>query len=156
MNTEQCLEQGLLAKSKPDQEKAKSSIEMAQHKLELAEAEFGHKLFESATISAYASMFHSGRALLFRDGFKERSHFAVHVYISEKYGGKIERKYLNELNSLRLQRHGLMYGLEMNNEVQESDADTTIKTAEGFLQAIRKILQETFEKKFHQKKSGNA
>ncbi|MFA4854993.1 MAG: HEPN domain-containing protein [archaeon] len=142
MNTEQCLEQGLLAKSKPDPEKAKSSIEMAEHKLDLAEAEFEHNLFESAIISAYASMFHSARALLFKDGFKERSHFAVYVYINEKYGGKIERKYLSELNALRLQRHDLMYGLERNSEIQESDADTTIKIAKGFLQAIRKIMQE--------------
>ena len=141
MNIEQCLEQGLLAKTKPDPEKAKSSIEMAQHKLRLAEAEFEHRLFESATISAYTAMFHSGRALLFRDGFKERSHFAVYIYTSEKYSNKIERKYLSELNSLRLQRHDLMYGLEKNIEVQESDADTTIKMAEGFLQAIQKILQ---------------
>ena len=142
MNIEQCLEQGLLVKSKPEPDKAESSIEMAQHKLELAEAEFGHKLYESAIISAYTSMFHSARVLLFRDGFKERSHFAVYVYINEKYGDKIERKYLSELNSLRLQRHDLMYGLEKNIEVQESEADTTIKIAKGFLQVIQKILQE--------------
>ncbi len=142
MNIEQCLEQGLLVKSKPEPDKAKSSIEMAQHKLKLAATEFGHTLYESAIISAYTSMFHSGRAILFRDGFKERSHFAVYVYINEKYGSKIERKYLSELNSLRLQRHDLMYGLEKNIEVQESDANTTIKIAEGFLQVIQKILQE--------------
>ena len=142
MNIEQCLEQGLLVKSKPEPEKAFSSIEMAKHKLELAKTEFEHGLFESAITSAYVSMFHSARALLFRDGFKERSHFAVYVYINEKYLSKIERKYLGELNSLRLQRHDLMYGLERNAEVRESDADTAIKMADGFLQAIQKILQE--------------
>jgi len=141
MNIEQCLEQGLLVKSKPEPEKAFSSIEMAKHKLELAKTEFEHDLFESAVTSAYASMFHSARALLFRDGFKERSHFAVYVYINEKYSGKIERKYLGELNALRLQRHDLMYGLERNAEVRESDADTAIKMADGFLQAVRKILK---------------
>lgn len=142
MNIEQCLEQGLLVKSRPEPKKAKSSIEMARHKLDLAEAEFNHKLFESAIISAYASMFHSARALLFRDGFKERSHFALYVYASEKYSNKIERKYLSELNALRLQRHDLMYGLERNTEVQESNADSTIKMAEGFLKSVQKILQE--------------
>ena len=35
-----------------------------------------------------------------------------------------------------------MYGLERNAEVRESDADTAIKMADGFLQAIQKILQE--------------
>lgn len=142
MNIEECLEQGLLAKTAPDAKKAASSVEMAVHKLELAEAEFSHGLFESAIISAYASMFHSGRALLFRDGLKERSHFAVYVYVNEKYSGKIERKYLSELNSLRLQRHDLMYGLEKASEVQESNADTTIKMAGGFLKSVQKLLSE--------------
>lgn len=142
MNIEDCLEQGLLAKTRPDLQKAVSSVEMAKHKLELAEAEFDHRLFESALISAYTAMFHSARALLFRDGFKERSHFALYVYVSEKYGRKIERKYLTELNSLRLQRHDLMYGLEKNREAEESNADTAIKLADGFFLAVQKILQE--------------
>ncbi|MDO8537384.1 MAG: HEPN domain-containing protein [archaeon] len=142
MNIEQCLEQGLLVKSKPDPQKAVSSIQMARHKLELAQAEFSHQLFESAIISAYASMFHSARALLFIDGFKERSHFAVYVFVNERYSSKIERRYLSELNSLRLQRHEIMYGLETSTEVQESNADSTIKLAEGFFEAVEKILKE--------------
>lgn len=142
MNIEQCLEQGLLVKSKPDLEKSFSSIQMSKHKLELAQAEFTHNLFESAIISAYSSMFHASRALLFRDGFKERSHFAVYVFINERYSRKIEKRYLSELNSLRLQRHELMYGLETSSEVQESNADSTIKLAEGFLKAVEKILKE--------------
>ena len=141
MNIQECLEQGLLTKTKPDLPKAKSSVEMAKHKLELAKTEFEHDIFEGAIINAYASMFHSARALLFKDGFKERSHFAVYVFVSEKYSNKIERKYLSELNSLRLTRHELMYGLEKNEEVQESNADTAIKMAEGFLNAVEKLVR---------------
>lgn len=115
---------------------------MAKHKLELGEKEFEHDLFESAIISAYASMFHASHALLFKDGFKERSHFAVYVFVNEKYSNQIERKFLSELNSLRLQRHELMYGLEKNVEAQEEDADTAIKLANGFLQSIQKIVQK--------------
>jgi len=32
-------------------------------------------------------MLHSPRALLFRDGVKERGHLCVVVYLKEKYGG---------------------------------------------------------------------
>ncbi|MDD5163148.1 MAG: HEPN domain-containing protein [Candidatus ainarchaeum sp.] len=139
MNIEDCLNEGLLAKAKPDLQKAKASIEMAEHKLELAEKEFEHGIFENAITSAYASMFHSARALLFKDGYKERSHFAVYVYLNEKYASKIERKFLSELNSLRLQRHDLMYGIEKSAEIQEVDAESAIQMARGFLEAIRKI-----------------
>jgi uncharacterized protein (UPF0332 family) len=142
MNVEDCLKEGLLVKSKPDLRKARASLEMAGHKLELAEKELEHRIFENAVISAYASMFHSARAILFGDGFKERSHYAVYVYLSERYSDKIERRYLNELNSLRLQRHELMYGLEKSIEAQESDAESAIQTAQGFSKAIKKIIEQ--------------
>lgn len=141
MNIADCLQEGLLVKTKPDLQKARSSLEMAEHKLELAEKEFEHRFFESAIISAYTSMFHAGRALLFKDGFKERSHFAVYVFVNQKYATQIERKYVNELDSLRLQRHELMYGLEKNVDAQEENADTAIKLASGFLNSIQKIIQ---------------
>lgn len=142
MKIEDCLNEGLLVKTKPDLEKAKASIDMAGHKLELAEKEFEYEIFENAVISAYASMFHAARALLFKDGYKERSHFAIYVFVSEKYSNRIERKYLNELNSLRLQRHELMYGLEKSAEVQEVEAESAIQIARGFLETIRKIIQK--------------
>lgn len=140
MNIEDCLKEGLLVKSKQDSEKAKSSVEMAEHKLEIAEKESENSLFESAVVSAYASMFHSARALLFRDGYKERSHYAVFVFVSEKYSSRIERKYLGELNSLRLQRHELMYGLEKSAEVREAEAESSIVLAKGFLESVKKII----------------
>jgi uncharacterized protein (UPF0332 family) len=139
VNVEKCIAGGLLAKAKPDLEKAQSSLDMAGHKLGLAEKELEHGIYENAVISAYASMFHSARAVLFRDGYKERSHFAIWVYLNEKYSDRIERRYLSELNSLRLERHELMYGLGKNPEVLKSEAESAIRMARGFLGAVRKM-----------------
>ncbi len=140
MNVEKCIAEGLLAKAQPDLGKARSSVTMAGHKLELAEKELEHGIYENAVISAYASMFHSARAILFMDGYKERSHFAVWVYLNEKYSARIERKYLTELNSLRLSRHTLMYGLEEGPEVQEGEAQSAVAIAGGFLARVREIV----------------
>ena len=88
-------------------------------------------------------MFHSARALLFRDGFKERSHYCIYIYISEKYAGRIGMKYLNELNSMRMIRHKVMYGDEEEvriREVEETEAESSIKIAKGFLAEIKKLL----------------
>ncbi|MFH1224313.1 MAG: HEPN domain-containing protein [Candidatus Diapherotrites archaeon] len=142
MNIEDCLREGLLVKQNPDGEKAELSVEMAEHKLGLAEQEFEHEIFENAIVTAYNAMFHAARALLFRDGFKERSHFAVYVFVNEKYGAKIEKKYLNELQSLRLYRHDLTYGLGKPAEIQETEADSAIKVAKGFIAAVKKTLEE--------------
>ena len=140
MNIEDCLEEGLLKKVPPNKDKAIKSLEKSKHLLELAESELNNGFYESAIVSAYMSVFHAARAILFRDGFKERSHYALYVYISEKYEGKIEKWLINELNALRLQRHELMYDIEKSVEVLEEDANTALNIAKEFLRSIKKIL----------------
>ncbi|MBS3069463.1 HEPN domain-containing protein [Candidatus Micrarchaeota archaeon] len=142
MNVEECVEKGLLKREMPDALKARSSLKMGKHKLEIAKKEMEHKIYESALINAYTCMFHCARALLYRDGYKERSHFAVGVYVNERYLGKIERKYLNELNALRVVRHGLMYGLEEEDAKEcAQKAKEAVETAEGFLKAVEKLIE---------------
>lgn len=101
-------------------------------------------LFRWAFIAAYTSMFHAGRAILYRDGVKERSHYCIYVYLREKYSGKIEAKYFSELDLLREQRHRTMYG---DNEVrlkdvEKEEAEDAVKTARGFLEIVGRELGE--------------
>ena len=124
----------------PNKDKAIKSLEKSKHLLELAESELNSGFYESAIVSAYMSVFHAARAILFRDGFKERSHYALYVYISEKYEGKMEKWLINELNALRLQRHELMYDIEKSVEVLEEDANTALNIAKEFLRSVKKIL----------------
>lgn len=143
MSLESCFERGQLRKIKPDVKKAQNSIRIAQAKLETAKKQLTAEIFDGAFITAYTIMFHVARALLFKDGYKERSHYCLYRYIAERYKYKLEAKYINELNSLRLIRHSVLYGDEENltiREVQQSEAESSIKTAEGFLQAVKKIL----------------
>ena len=142
MNVEECVEKGLLRKERPDKGKALRSLETAERKLKLSKRELGAGIFEGAVISAYASMFHSARALLYQDGFKERSHYCLFVYVQERYSGKIEQRFLNELNVLRMERHGLMYGLEERSEVAEGEAKDAVSVAGEFLKSVRKLLEK--------------
>lgn len=141
MNVDECLEKGLLKKENADLGKARSSLKMGRHKLEIARKEQGHGIYESALINAYTCMFHCARALLYKDGYKERSHYAVWVYLNEKYSGKLERKYLGEFEGLRVARHGLMYGLEEEDgEECAQKAKEAIETAQGFMDAVERII----------------
>ena len=142
MNVEECLNKGLLKKTSGSVEQANASIRMAEHKLELAEKEFESGIYENVIITAYSAMFHAGRALLFKDGYKERSHYALYVYLDEGYSGKLERKYLNEFNSMRLARHDLMYGLDARSETKEIEAKSAIAVAEGFLKSVKGLVSE--------------
>ncbi len=142
---EDLIKKGLLAKMPSDKQKAEKSIALAEHRLEKAQEELSAGLPDDSLISAYTSMFHASRALLFKDGFKERSHYAICEYIREKYNGQIEARYINELNILRTIRHKVMYGDEELNtrEIQEIEARDAIELANGYLKQIKPLLKTT-------------
>lgn len=139
MDVEGCLSSGLLKRERKDLEKARKSVDMAEHKITLARRSFEAGIHEDTVINAYASMFHAARALLFRDGFVEKSHYALFVYLREKYRDILEPHYIHELNSLRLERHEMLYGLEKK-DVTRAEADEVLQIAGGFLKKIREIL----------------
>lgn len=126
-------------------EKSIRSVDMAKLKLDKARDLFDSEIFDMALVNAYISMFHSGRALLFRDGVREKSHFGLYIYLIEKYSDKIEQRFLNELNALRLERHEVFYGLEKT-EIEEVEAESAIESAEAFLTAVKKLINITRKK----------
>ncbi len=135
-----CFNKGLLRKERPDREKAERLTKVAEHKLDIAKAVFDIEIYDDAIINAYAAMFQAARALLFKDGIKERSHYCVYVYINSKYKDKIAPSLLNEFNALRLARHELNYEPEIT-EVKEVEAESAIGAAGKFLEAVRNLLK---------------
>lgn len=140
MDVKECFEKGLLKKDIKSKEKARKSIETAKHKLEIAKSTFEMKIYEEAIINAYAAMFHAARALLFKDGIAERSHFGVYVYLKEMYKDKIEARFINELNALRLERHEIWYGLEKL-EIKEVEAEDVISVARDFINVAERLIK---------------
>lgn len=139
MNIKECLEKSLLREDRPDLEKAKKSVKIAEIKLEKAKVLLKLGILDMTVINLYSSMFHSSRAILFKDGFKERSHYAIYVYLREKYSDKIEPKFLNELNLLRLERHEIFYGFD-EIETDEKTAKKLIGLVENFINVIKKLI----------------
>ena len=140
MNIDECFKKELLKKDTPSIEKARKSIESAKHKLSIAKQTFDVKIYEETIVNSYAAMFHAGRVLLFKDGVKEKSHYGLYIYIKEKYKDKLEPRFINELNALRLERHELLYGLEKV-EITEVEAEDIIKIAEDFVKAVEKLVE---------------
>jgi uncharacterized protein (UPF0332 family) len=139
VNVDECLAKGLLKKTAPDREKAAASLDAARRKIGIAEAELKAGIYENALTTAYAAFFHTARALLYKDGFKERSHFAISVYVAEKYGDLLEKRFVNELDNLRETRHLLTYGLTGVPQVGEKDAHEAIAAAKDFLSAVKRL-----------------
>ncbi|MDI3488538.1 MAG: hypothetical protein PWR26_1255, partial [Methanosarcinales archaeon] len=66
--------------------------------------------FRSALLSTYLAVFHSARAVLFRDGVREKSHYCVGVYL-EKYVNQnlLEEKWVVVFDRMRSTRHEDQY-----------------------------------------------
>ena len=82
------------------------------------------------------AMFHAARAILFRDGVKERSHECIPIYIKESYP-QLER-IANTLDAYRRFRHNAIYGLDLT--LDETEARAALDSARELLEEVRKIM----------------
>lgn len=127
-----CVGKGLLRKVPPSEEKAEGSMKAAEKWLEEAEKDLDGKAFNSSLISSYLTMFHSARALLFFDGYREKSHYCIARYLEEKYAKKnlLEIKRIELLDYYRDKRHDDQYSISFF--VTQEEAEKALKNAQGF------------------------
>jgi len=139
---EDMLRLGHLVKTAPDIGKAARSLALAQNKIEKAGEEYDAGIFDNALVGAYTAMFHAARALLFRDGFKERNHHSLYEYLRERYKDRLGAGLINELNVLRTMRHKVIYGDDDVNakEIREAEAADAICVAKAFLDSVKKLV----------------
>ena len=121
---EDLFKQGLLKKAAKSNELAAKSLQQADYFLGEAKDLVALKKERMAVIALYNAMFHCTRALLYRDGIKERSHYAVARYLEYEYVKKkiIDRKYMLVLDILRDYRHESLYSLvtiDMDTDLKE-------------------------------------
>ena len=136
MSLKECFDKGLLKKTKPDVENARRSLEISEEYLIKARKNVGIECYDVSVMLSYTSMFHTARAILFKDGVKERSHACVPLYLKDKYPEL--RRSANTLDSYREFRHGIVYG---GATISKNDADEAINSAEEFLSKIKKSIQ---------------
>lgn len=137
---DECFERGELKKIRPNPKYAKQSIMQAEHFLEEAGELIEKNIKDMAFIALYNASFHAARALLFRDGVKERSHYCVSKYIEEKYAEKqiITMQQAIILDSLREKRNDIQYSLEPI-ELEE-DLNEIHGKVEEFIERVKKII----------------
>lgn len=68
-----CLEKGLIRKIPPSKENAERSFQKAEKWLEESKKTLESKAFYSSVIASYMVIFHSARAVLFFDGYREKA-----------------------------------------------------------------------------------
>ena len=116
-------------------------MKRAEKWLNDAERSLEHGLYDSCLISSYLAMFHAARAVLFRDGWREKSHFCIARYLEEKYArtGKLEREWIDVLDRLRETRHADQY--DISYFATREDAESALRIAFEFMERMEKLLK---------------
>ncbi len=89
-----CIEKGLLRKIPASEDNAVRSIKKAEGWFKEAERSYQSEAYDSSVLSSYMVMFHSARAILFLDGYREKSHACIARYLEDNYvaGKKLEKR----------------------------------------------------------------
>jgi uncharacterized protein (UPF0332 family) len=136
-----CIEKGLLRKIPPSKDKAERSIQKAEWWLEEAKKTCKSEATGSSVLASYLTMFHAARAILFFDGYREKSHACVARYLEHHaQEGNLEQEWVDLLDHSREVRHDDQYDLSFFST--RKDAETALHSAEKFLARIKMLLKQ--------------
>ncbi|WP_456366754.1 HEPN domain-containing protein [Thermococcus sp.] len=140
MDFEECLRRGYLRRIEPQSELGRLSLSKARSFLESARKNLDMGIHDGALVMAYLSFFHAARALLFKDGWREKSHACISAYLREFYvkPGVLEVKWVRYLDYIRNLRHQTQYDVGFSPKPEEVKA--IIPKAETFIKVIESIL----------------
>ena len=134
-----CIDQRLLRRITPSLNNADRTIEKAEHFLREAKKNIENGQPASAASIAYLSFFNAARALLLADGYREKSHMCVLMYLRHKYQDKLGGDNLSLFSQYMSMRHKTQYDSVYYPTMDE--ARNTTKFAETFIDKIWSILE---------------
>lgn len=114
-NIDDCFERGLLRKVEPSRTKSERSLLQARDWLYEAEKNLEAEAYRSALSTAYLAVFHSARAVLFRDGVREKSHYCIGLYL-QRYveENALEAEWPMLFDRIRSVRHAISTLFRLN------------------------------------------
>lgn len=137
---EACFEKGLLKKIAPNKSLAFQDLKQAEFFLDEAFDLIKIKKKEMTAIALYNAVFHAARALLYRDGIKEKSHYCLQKYLEEKYEKQklLAPEEVSLFDVLRGIRQEVQYNV--SRVKFEEDLGELYDRTEQFIEKIKKIL----------------
>ena len=135
---ERCIKERRLIKIKPSKEMIQKEIENAEYDLERARNSLYEEDFKWSAVQSYYSMFHAAKALVLKEGYREKSHFCLIIALRELYvrKNKLNVEMVENLELCMNLRHEADYGLSYHKE----SAETALKYAEEFLKSALNVL----------------
>lgn len=123
-----CLEKKNLIKVDIDEDLIKKELESAESDLKDSQDVLNVGKVKWATISAYYSMFHSARALLYSKGYREKSHFCLRAALKNLFVDKnlLETSFLDDYDTAKDLRENADY----KSDFSQSSAEQLIHKAQ--------------------------
>jgi uncharacterized protein (UPF0332 family) len=116
------------------------SLAQAREWVNEAEYDCDAGAVRSALMAAYMGYFHAARAVLIRDGIREKSHYCIGVYLeSYREAGLLEDEWVLQFDHMRGLRQDDQYSLDARpaiEEVRQSVAD-----AQKFIGRMDRLLK---------------
>jgi len=133
-----CLEKGKLIKISIDERRIKKEIDSALYDLKMSRDSLESKDFKWATVKAYYTFFHLGKALLFSKGYREKTHFCLMIGLKELLvnKGELDDTYLKNFEDAMNLREEADYDFKFS----EEGARETVTNAKYFLNKTKEIL----------------
>ena len=135
-----CIKSGLIRKIEPSKETALKIMSKAVALIAEAKATLDADAPDATVLLAYDAMLLSAKALLTKDGFREKSHYCAIVYVEVKYADtdKIDKNLIKLFDNYRLVRHMAAYDTDFM--MSEKDAKQSVRDAELISAAISKLI----------------
>ena len=136
---QKALEKRRILKFSRGKQLVKKELQAAQDDLLEAQDRFKNKKYKYATITAYYSILHSARALIYSEGYREKSHYYLLVAVQALF---TERKLLDE--ELAKDFHNAMIlreDADYHGEFSRDGAKNAIESAIKFLQKTKTLLE---------------
>ncbi|MBT0734247.1 HEPN domain-containing protein [Methanoculleus bourgensis] len=139
---EDCFRGRMLRRVTPSAEKANESLSLAQSYLDEARQIAGIGARRMSLTGAYMAWFHAARAVLFRDGIREKSHYCIELYLNHyAQSGDLEEEWVLMFGRLRTQRHESQYSF--GPAPTDAEVLAAIEHAGQFIERIQRLLSET-------------
>jgi uncharacterized protein (UPF0332 family) len=134
-----CIRDGLIRKIPKSTVRYENSLIAAEKWLIEAKTTYDARAYNASMMCAYLTMFHSSRSILYRDGYREKSHYCVARYLETEYAtkGPLETKWIDILDHYRETRHRSQY--DINLYTTEEEAKEALDSAGKFLERIKKL-----------------
>jgi len=134
-----CLEKKSLVKIGVDEKLIKKEIAASGDDLKDSKDVLKLNKYKLATITAYYSMFHAARALLYSKGYREKSHFCLRMALKNLFVNKnlLEASFLDDYDIAKDLRENADYQSEFSKE----NAEKLVEKAEKFLDKVKTILK---------------